>query len=113
MSSAANEAIVVLMTAANGEEAARLADLLVGAHLAACVQMFPEMESVYRWEGKIERQAEILLLAKTTRSKFEELEREVRALHSYETPEIIALPIVAGSAPYLAWLNAGVKIASA
>jgi periplasmic divalent cation tolerance protein len=109
----ANEAIVVLMTAANGEEAARLADLLVGAHLAACVQILPEMESVYRWEGKIERQAEILLLVKTMRSKFEELEREVRALHSYETPEIIALPIVAGSPSYLAWLNAGVKIASA
>ena len=112
MSSAADEAIVVLMTAANGEEAARLADLLIGAHLAACVQIFPEMESVYRWEGKIERQAEILLLAKTTRSKFEELEREVRALHSYETPEIIALQIVAGSAPYLEWLTSAVKIPS-
>jgi periplasmic divalent cation tolerance protein len=94
------------MTAANGEEAARLADLLIGAHLAACVQILPEIESVYRWEGKIERQAEILLLAKTTRSRFEELEREVRALHSYDTPEIIALPIVAGSAPYLEWLIA-------
>ena len=112
MSSAADEAIVVLMTAASGEEAARLADMLIGAHLAACVQILPEMESVYRWQGKIERQAETLLLAKTTRSKFEELEREVRALHSYETPEIIALPIVAGSTPYLEWLSAGVKIAS-
>lgn len=110
MSFAADEAIVVLMTAANGEEAARLADLLIGAHLAACVQILPEIESVYRWEGKVERQAEILLLAKTTRSRFEDLEREVRALHSYETPEIIALPIVAGSAPYLEWLSAGVKI---
>ena len=112
MSSAADEAIVVLMTAANGEEAALLADLLIGAHLAACVQILPEMESVYRWEGKIERQAEILLLAKTTRSKFEQLEMEVRALHSYETPEIIALPIVAASAPYLEWLRAAVKIPS-
>ena len=110
MSSPNDEAIVVLMTAANGEEAARLADLLIGAHLAACVQILPEIESVYRWEGKIERQAEILLLAKTTRSKFEELEREVRALHSYDTPEIIALPIVAGSAPYLAWLTESVKL---
>jgi periplasmic divalent cation tolerance protein len=108
--SSADEAIVVLMTAANGEEAARLADLLIGAHLAACVQILPEMESVYRWQGKIERQAEILLLAKTTRSKFDELEREVRALHSYDTPEIIALPIVAGSAPYLEWLTESVKI---
>jgi periplasmic divalent cation tolerance protein len=108
--SSADEAIVVLLTAANGEEAARLADLLIGAHLAACVQILPEIESVYRWEGKIERQAETLLLAKTTRSKFDELEREVRALHSYDTPEIIALPIVAGSAPYLAWLSENVKI---
>ena len=113
MSSAANETIVVLLTAANGEEAARLADLLIGAHLAACVQILPEIESVYRWEGKIERQAETLLLAKTTRSKFEELEREVRALHSYDTPEIIALPIVAGSTRYLEWLSRGVKMASA
>jgi periplasmic divalent cation tolerance protein len=113
VSAAADEAIVVLMTAANGEEAARLADLLIGAHLAACVQILPEMESVYRWEGKIERQAEILLLAKTTRSRFAELEREVRALHSYETPEIIALPIVAGSTPYLEWLIAAVKTPSA
>jgi periplasmic divalent cation tolerance protein len=108
--SSADEAIVVLMTAANGEEAARLADLLIGAHLAACVQILPEIESVYRWQGKIERQAETLLLAKTVRSKFEELEREVRALHSYDTPEIIALPIVTGSAPYLAWLSENVKI---
>ncbi len=107
--SADDEAIVVLMTAANGEEAARLADLLIGAHLAACVQILPEMESVYRWQGKIERQPEILLLAKTTLSKFEDLEREVRGLHSYETPEIIALPIVAGSAPYLDWLTASLK----
>jgi periplasmic divalent cation tolerance protein len=99
------DAIVVFMTAANGEEATRLADMLVGAHLAACVQILPEMESVYRWQGKIERQSEILLLAKTTRAKFAELEREVRALHSYDTPEIIAVPIVDGSAPYLDWLN--------
>lgn len=106
MSVNANEAIVVFMTAANGEEAARLADMLVGAHLAACVQILPEMESVYRWQGKIERQSEILLLAKTTRAKFAELEREVRALHSYETPEIVAVPITAVSTPYLQWLLA-------
>jgi periplasmic divalent cation tolerance protein len=99
-----DDAIVVFMTAANGEEATRLAEMLVGAHLAACVQILPEMESVYRWQGKIERQSEVLLLAKTTRGKFDDLEREVRALHSYDTPEIVAVPIVAGSAPYLEWL---------
>src|SRR5689334_12463748 len=98
------DAIVVFMTAANGEEATRLAEMLVGAHLAACVQILPEMESVYRWQGKIERQSEILLLAKTTREKFAELEREVCALHSYDTPEIIAVPVAIGSGPYLQWL---------
>jgi len=100
-----DDPIVVFMTAANGEEATRLADMLVGAHLAACVQILPEMESVYRWQGKVERQAEVLLIAKTTRSKFDDLEREVRALHSYDTPEIVAVPILTGSAPYLEWLN--------
>jgi len=100
-----DDAIVVFMTAANGEEATRLAEMLVGAHLAACVQILPEMESVYRWQGKIERSSEVLLLAKTTRGKFDDLEREVRALHSYDTPEIVAVPIVIGSAPYLEWLS--------
>jgi periplasmic divalent cation tolerance protein len=101
-----SEAIVVLMTAANAAEAARLAEMLVGAQLAACVQILPPMDSIYRWKGTIERETEVLLIAKTARSKFEEVEREVRALHSYETPEIIALPITAGSAPYLMWLSA-------
>jgi len=94
------------MTAANGEEAARLADMLVSAHLAACVQILPEVESIYRWQGKIERQSEILLIAKTTMAKFADLEREVRILHSYETPEIVAIPLLAGSTPYLKWLSA-------
>ena len=99
-----DDPIVVFMTAPSVEEATRLADLLVGAQLAACVQILPEMESVYRWQGKIERQSEILIIAKTTAAKFGELEREVRALHSYETPEIVAIPLVAASTPYLEWL---------
>jgi len=103
------DAIVVFMTAANGEEATRLAEMLIGAHLAACVQILPEIESVYRWQEKIERSSEVLLLAKTTRGKFDDLEREVRALHSYDTPEIVAVPIVAGSAPYLEWLSQAVS----
>ena len=109
MSDDINDAIVVFMTAANGEEAARLAEMLVGAHHAACVQILPQIESVYRWQGKIERQSEILLIAKTSRTKFDDLEREVRALHSYDTPEIIALPVVAGSARYLEWLDKSVN----
>lgn len=105
----ANEAIVVFITTANSEEAARLAGMLVEWRLAACVQILPEMESVYRWQGKTERQKEVLLIAKTTKSRFAELETKVRASHSYETPEIVALPVVAGSAPYLEWLNSSVN----
>jgi periplasmic divalent cation tolerance protein len=103
-----SEAIVVLMTAASREEAARLAEMLVGSRLAACVQIMPEMESVYHWRGRVERAPETLLLAKTTVENFPKLEREVRALHSYETPEIVALPVTAVSAPYLEWLTANV-----
>ena len=101
--------IVVFLTVPSGEEATRLADLLIGAHLAACVQILPEMESVYRWQGQVERQSEILLIVKTAAGKFAELEREVRALHSYETPEIVAVPIVTGSQPYLDWLSESLK----
>ena len=103
------DAIVVLLTAGSREEAARLAEMLVGARLAACVQIMPEMESIYHWKGSVHRDPEFLLLAKTTRAKFDDLEREVRALHSYETPEIIALPITVGSAPYLEYLTATVE----
>lgn len=104
----ATDAIAVFMTAANRGEAARLAEMLVEKRLAACVQILPEMESVYRWQGKVERQSEVLLIAKTTGAKFEELEKEVRALHSYETPEIVAFQLTAGSSPYLEWLKTSV-----
>ena len=102
------DAVMVLMTARSREEAVRLADILVVARLAACVQILPEVESVYHWQGSIERAPEILLLAKTTLSNFSALEVAVRALHTYDVPEIIALPITAASAPYLAWLTASV-----
>jgi periplasmic divalent cation tolerance protein len=101
---AAQDAIAVFITASNREEASRLAEMLVEKHLAACVQILPEMESVYRWQGKVERQGEVLLIVKTIGSKFEELEKEVRALHSYETPEIVAFQLSAISRPYLEWL---------
>ena len=103
-----SDPIVVLITASSGEEAARLADMLVGSHLAGCVQILPQIESVYRWQGRIERQAEVLLIAKTVRGRFEELKREVKGLHSYETPEIVALPITGGSGNYLEWLSESV-----
>jgi periplasmic divalent cation tolerance protein len=103
-------ALMVLITAGSREEAVRLAEMLVGARLAACVQILPEIESVYRWQGEVERAAETLLFAKTNAACFSDLEREVRALHSYETPEIIALPLAEASAPYLAWLNENIAL---
>ncbi len=102
------EAIVVFITAPTRDEARALADRLVETQLAACVQILPEMESVYHWQGKVERQPEHLLLAKTTADRFAELEREVRAMHSYETPEIVSFPITRGSADYLRWLEESV-----
>ncbi len=96
--------IVVFITAPNREEARLLAETLVTNRLAACIQILPEVESIYRWQGKIERQPEILLIGKTTRRKFPELEAEVRRIHSYDTPEIVAVSITEGSSPYLDWL---------
>ena len=103
-----DQAIVVFMTAGSREEAESLADMLVSNRQAYCVQIMPEMDSVFRWQGKVERQREFLLIAKTLSSQFGELEREVVKLHSYETPEIVAFPLSAGSAPYLKWLSASV-----
>jgi periplasmic divalent cation tolerance protein len=96
------------MTAGSVDEANRLADMLVDKRLAACVQIMREMNSVFRWQGKVETQREVLLIAKTLSSRFAEIEREVVKLHSYETPEIVAVPLCAGSGPYLEWLSASV-----
>ena len=105
MAEASSAAIVVLMTAASQEEASRLAEMLVGAHLAACVQIMPQMESIYRWKGEVHRAPEFLLLAKTTAACFDELEREVRALHTYDKPEIVAVPVTHVSIPYFEWIT--------
>ena len=109
MSSDSSDAIVVVMTAASSEEAGQIAEILIGSRLAACVQILPGIESIYRWKGTVTRDTEVLLLAKTTRMRFDELERRVRAVHSYETPEIVALPISDASEPYLNWLRAEVQ----
>lgn len=103
-----SDAIVVFITAPTQEESKRLADRLVEAKLAACVQILPQMESVYRWEGKVERQAEHLLIAKTTADRFADLENQVRALHSYDTPEIVSFPLAESSPEYLNWLRQSV-----
>ena len=98
------ESIVVLVTSGSEEEALKIAHSLVEEHLAACVNLISPIRSIYRWEGKIWDEREWLLIVKTQRQRFEELERKVKSLHSYSVPEIIGLPIVEGSSSYLNWL---------
>jgi periplasmic divalent cation tolerance protein len=107
-----SDAVVVLLTTGTRDEAVRIAEMLVGSRLAACVQIMPEMESIYRWNDELRRDSETLLLAKSTAESFNELERAVRSVHSYETPEIVALPVTAVSAPYLKWLMENVTRAA-
>ena len=99
------ENIVVFITAPDEEMAARIAKALVGETLAACVNIVRGVRSIYSWQGNIEDEAEVLLIAKTKKSLFEKLSRRVKELHSYQTPEIIALPITAGLPEYIDWLN--------
>src|SRR5215510_2279201 len=108
MSNAA-EALVVLTTMEKQEDGARLAALLVERELAACVQILPPMVSISRWQGAIERANEVLLLIKTTAAAYPLLETTIKENHPYQTPELVALPVEAGSDDYLNWLAAAVK----
>jgi len=100
------DALVVLVTAPSPEKAAEIARALVEERLAACGNVVPGLRSIYRWEGKVQDDAEALLVLKTTRGRFEALRDRVLALHPYEVPEVIALPVERGSDPYLAWIAA-------
>ncbi len=100
-----NEFIVVLITCGSEEEAMKIANALVEEHLAACVNLVSPIRSIYRWKGKIWDEKEWLLIIKTQKQRFEELEKKVKFLHSYSVPEIISLPIVEGSSSYLNWLE--------
>ena len=100
-----SERLVVLMTAGSREEAEKIANALVAEMLAACVNVLPGVTSVYRWEGAVQRDQEWLLVAKSTRQVLDALVRCVQALHSYDLPEVIALPVVGGSEAYLRWID--------
>lgn len=97
--------IVVLTTCSSAEEAERIARALVEKHLAACVNVLPGARSFYRWKDALEDASEWLLLIKSKRELFDALRAELERIHSYEVPEIVALPIVVGSANYLDWLE--------
>jgi periplasmic divalent cation tolerance protein len=97
--------LVIMTTCPDAESAERLSRGLVEGGLAACVNVLPEVGSVYRWQGTIERSRETLLFIKTTRGRYAAVEAFLRAGHPYELPEVIAVPIERGSAAYISWLE--------
>ena len=100
---------IILTTASAAVEGRSIANTLVEKQLAACVNIIPKISSVYRWEGQIQSETEVLLLIKTTKDLEAEVYHEVQAVHSYDTPELITLPITNGSKTYLDWLTAAVR----
>jgi len=97
--------IIILITTGSEEEAHKIAELLVNEKKAACVNIVPRVDSLFRWKGKLDSARESLLLVKTKASLLPEIISLVKEIHSYEVPEIIALPIIAGSEDYLKWLD--------
>ncbi len=100
---------IVLMTAPDRDEARRIGRVLVDERLAACCTIIDRVESIYRWEGAVEEAREALVIIKTDARHFSELEQRIRELHPYDVPEILALPIEAGSEAYLHWLAGSLK----
>ena len=101
--------LVVLSTVGKAEDAERIGRALVERGLAACVNVLPAVTSIYRWKGKLEREEERLLLIKTRADRFAALRDALVALHPYEVPEVLALAVADGHAPYLQWLDASVR----
>jgi len=97
--------LIVMTSILSAEEAEALAEKIVNARLAACVQILPQIKSVYIWEGKLQKEPEYLLLIKTLSEKFNELSAFITANHSYDVPEIVAIVANDVSDPYLSWIN--------
>jgi periplasmic divalent cation tolerance protein len=97
--------IVVFITASKEDEAVTIAKALVEERLAGCVNIIRNIRSIYRWQGNIEDDNEVLMIAKTKKNLFKALEKKVKELHSYDVPEIIAMPIAEGSNDFLKWLK--------
>jgi periplasmic divalent cation tolerance protein len=104
--------VVIFVTAASRREGKKIARHLVETKLAACVNISQPIESIYRWEGKIAEEREFLLIIKSTRELFPEIEAEISKTHSYHTPEILSLPVIDGSRNYLQWVSDSVKPAA-
>ena len=100
-----SQELIIFVTAPSNDEAVRIADSLVSGGLAACVNIVGGIESIYRWEGQVARDRENLLIIKTVDERYAELERRVKELHTYTTPEVIACKVERGSDAYLKWLR--------
>lgn len=101
--------IVIFVTASSKEEAQKISAGLIKHKLAACVNIVDKVDSVFFWDGKIDRAKEALLIIKSKKEKFSKIIKLVKSLHSYKVPEIIALPIIAGDKAYLRWMDAAVS----
>jgi len=100
-----NNEIVCYITAPNEAEAVKIARALVENRLAACANIVQNVRSIYAWKGAIEDDAEVLMIVKTQKALFQKLSEKVKEIHSYDVPEVIALPVVDGSEDYLQWLR--------
>jgi periplasmic divalent cation tolerance protein len=100
--------LVVMSTFPSADKAAEIARALVDAKLAACVNVLPTVRSIYRWQGAVSDDSEALAIIKTTAERYDAMAAMLVSLHPYEVPEIVALPVATGHAPYLAWLDASV-----
>lgn len=100
----AEQVVVILVTAENQEEAIRIGEKMVDAKLAACVSIIPSVQSIYHWKGKVTKAQEVLLILKSTKSRYRALEKAVNDMHAYDIPEIIALPVTYGLDAYIGWI---------
>jgi periplasmic divalent cation tolerance protein len=103
------QALLVLTNVPDAAIATRIARQLIEQRLAACVNVLPQVQSIYRWQGMIEEAGELTLLIKTTQARYAELEAAIKALHPYDLPEVIAMPIVQGLPRYLDWIEQETK----
>ena len=101
---------IAIITCPSQKEAVRVKGLLLGNRLVACVNIIKGVDSFFRWQGKTEAASEVMLLAKTTRAKFKKIIACVTEVHPYDTPEIIAVPIIDGNKPYLDWIDDSLKL---
>lgn len=103
---AASEVVLALSTAPDAEQAARMGRALVEERLIACMNLLPGLTSIYRWQGAVQQEAEVLLLMKTTRSRVAELKARLPELHPYDVPELVVVEVTDGLAPYCGWVRA-------